>query len=336
MTQSISQGTSIGGPVVQAYFNIHTTGYGRLLRIRQVPTRGEPFWACTIAALSGPRGSHVTRYIDARVSGRDAIDLIRNSKADVDANKVVIVQFRIGDLWTDVFSKPQDEAGDGFGLCLKARLLKAIPQNPKVLESLPYYDLLTRAIGRLNYVHDGHDASTEPRCSFGAFKGKVGQPPEFCNFDLTVCGDEVARLILDQAGSVRAKRKVNISVLLEDLEPGYYVPTKGANAGKPMPQIKSNLIEVSTIKVDGEEVFRAKSTDDPAREDAPAAERASAPQASSEQQPPNGKAKSKQQPTEPGIKPTTVSQSKGNAKPIPASKQDSEFDEFTELDDIPF
>lgn len=334
MTQSSSQGNSNSGPAVQAYFNIHTTGYGRLLRVREVQTRGEPFWACTIAALSGPRGHHATRYIDVRVTGRDAIDLVRNSKTDVDANKVVIVQFRVGDLWTDVFTKPEEEAG--IGLSLKARLLKAIPQDPKVLESMPYFDLLTRAIGRLNYVQEGHDASTAPKCSFGAFKGKVGQLPEFCNFDLTVCGDEVTRLILDQAASVRAKRKVNVSVLLEDLEPSYYVPTTGANAGKPMPLIKSNLIEVSTIKVDGEEVFRAKPTDDPAREDAPAAESASAPQASSEQQPPKGKSKAKQQPTQAGQQPVTSSRSKALAKATPAYQQDSEFDEFTELDDIPF
>lgn len=333
MTQSSSQGNSNGGAAVQAYFNIHTTGFGRLLRIRQVPTRGESFWACTIAAFSGPRGRHATRYIDMRVTGRDAIDLVRNSKADVDANKMVIVQFRAGDLWTDVFDKPEDEAG--IGLSLKARLLKATPQNPKVLESMPYYDLLTRAIGRLTYVQEGHDASTRPGCLFGAFKGKVGQQPEFCNFDLTVCGEEATRLILDQAGAVRAKRKVNISVVLEDLEATCYVPAKGANAGRPMPQIKSNLIEVTTVKVDGEEVFRAKSTDDPAREDAPAAESASAPQASSEQQPPKGKAKPKQPPVQADQQPATNGRSKAQAKPTPASKQAREFDEY-ELDDIPF
>ena len=199
---------------------------------------------------------------------------------------------------------------------------------------MPYYELQTRAIGRLNYIQEGHDASTEPRCSFGAFKGKIGQTPEFCNFDLAVCGDEVTRLILGQAESVRAKRKVNISVLLDDLQASYYVPTKGEFAGKQVPQIKANLLEVTTIKVDGEEVFRAKSKDDPAREDAPAAESASAPQASSEQ-PPKGKAKTKQEPTESGTKPAAVSRSKANAKPSPAPLQDSELEEF-EMDDIPF
>jgi hypothetical protein len=101
-----------------------------------------------------------------------------------------------------------------------------------------------------------------------------------------------------------------------------------------MPLIKSNLIEVSTIKVDGEEVFRAKPTDDPAREDAPAAESASASQASSEQQPPKGKAKAKQQLTQAGQPPAKIDRSKARAQPTPAYQQDSELEEF--MDDIPF
>jgi hypothetical protein len=320
----------------QDYFNIITTGYGWLQRIRPVPVRGsKPYLACTIAALSGPQGDHSVRYIDCRVSGRDAINLVRNHKADIDANKPVIVEFSIGDLWAQVFQRPKGDPKGDLGISLKGRLLKAATKHPDVLKAIPYHHLLTRAFGRLSRVHQSRSTPSVLTCSLGAFNGPV-EAFEFRNFDLTVCDDDAERLVLEHAPATLAKRKVQIAVLMEDLEPAFYIPTKGENAGIPVSFIRSNLINISTLKVDGEVMFKATSTDDPAREVAPAADSASAPQASSEQQPPKGKAKPKQQPTQAGQQPVTSGRSKAQAKPTPAPQQDSELHEFTEMDDIPF
>ena len=111
---------------------------------------------------------------------------------------------------------------------------------------------------------------------------------------------------------------------------------QGENAGKPVPFIRSNLINIGTLKVDGEVMFRATPTDDPARADAPAAETALAHQASSEQQPPTGSAQPKQQPTAKAKQPAKVGRGRTQATPQPAPMQDSEFHEFSETDDIPF
>jgi len=61
------------------YFDLHTTGIGYLGRIREVKLKkGQPFWACTIAALhgeckaadSGEKPDYT--YFDCNVVGADA------------------------------------------------------------------------------------------------------------------------------------------------------------------------------------------------------------------------------------------------------------------------
>ncbi|WP_397458535.1 STY4534 family ICE replication protein [Pseudomonas asplenii] len=106
------------------YFNLHTNGLGYLNRIREVnPERGQPFLACTIAALNGPKTSPSYRYFDVTVSGSDAKRLIRfYTKAVTDGRKVLI-GFLIGDLWTDLFPYTKGEKAGQTGVSLKGRLL---------------------------------------------------------------------------------------------------------------------------------------------------------------------------------------------------------------------
>lgn len=46
------------------YFNLHTSGIGYLSDIREIkPKKGDAFWACRIAALTGSSDSPEYRFL---------------------------------------------------------------------------------------------------------------------------------------------------------------------------------------------------------------------------------------------------------------------------------
>lgn len=106
------------------FFDLHIDGVGYLNRIRQVkPKRGEPFLACDISALVGPADAVEYRRFDCRVTGRDAEHLVQRCQQAVDEGKKVLTGFRLGDLWTDVFTYSKGPKEGQTGVSLKARLL---------------------------------------------------------------------------------------------------------------------------------------------------------------------------------------------------------------------
>jgi len=108
----------------KSYFDLHITGLGYLNRIREVtPKKGEPFLACDIAALNGDGNKPNYVRFDTRVSGIKAQHLVRRCKEAVDAKKKVLIGFRLGDLWTDIFTYSKGERAGKQDVSLKARLL---------------------------------------------------------------------------------------------------------------------------------------------------------------------------------------------------------------------
>jgi len=108
----------------QSYFDLHITGIGYLNRIREVqPRKGNSFLACDIAALTGPSDAVEYRRFDVKVSGRDAQHLIRKCEEAVKAERKVLIGFRLGDLWTDIFTYTKGKNEGKPGVSLKARLL---------------------------------------------------------------------------------------------------------------------------------------------------------------------------------------------------------------------
>ncbi|MBI6562418.1 hypothetical protein B1F77_11530 [Pseudomonas syringae] len=106
------------------YFDLHTTGIGYLNRIREVkPRKGNPFMAVTVAALKGSTESVEYTYIDCNVVGAEADKLIRRCQEAVDADKKVLVNFRIGDIWPDVFTYSSGPKQGQTSASLKGRLL---------------------------------------------------------------------------------------------------------------------------------------------------------------------------------------------------------------------
>lgn len=108
----------------KSFFDLHITGLGYLNRVREVkPKKGEPFLACDIAALNGPSDDVSYVRFDTRVSGTDAQHLIRRCIDAVEAEKKVMIGFRLGDLWTDTFTYSKGKRAGEQGVSLKARLL---------------------------------------------------------------------------------------------------------------------------------------------------------------------------------------------------------------------
>ena len=108
----------------KSYFDLHITGIGYLNRIRDVkPKKGDTFLACDIAALNGPSDKPEYRRFDVRVSGSEAQHLIRRCEEAVKAERKVLIGFRLGDLWTDIFTYTKGKNEGKPGVSLKARLL---------------------------------------------------------------------------------------------------------------------------------------------------------------------------------------------------------------------
>ena len=108
----------------KSYFDLHITGLGYLNRIREVkPKKGDTFLACDIAALNGPSDDVSYVRFDTRVSGSEAQHLVRRCIGAVEAEKKVMIGFRLGDLWTDTFTYSKGKRAGEQGVSLKARLL---------------------------------------------------------------------------------------------------------------------------------------------------------------------------------------------------------------------
>jgi len=106
------------------YFDLHTQGIGYLNRVREVrPKNGSPFWACDIAALRGSTDNvNYTRF-DCRVSGAKALELIQQYQDAVEQDRQVLIGFRIGDLYGDLFTYSKGKRAGEPGISLKGRLL---------------------------------------------------------------------------------------------------------------------------------------------------------------------------------------------------------------------
>lgn len=108
----------------QKYFNIFITGLGYLNRIRMVkPKKAEPFLACTIAALNGPSSGPDKVYFDTKVVGEKAQELVLKCEDAVNAKSKVLVVFRLGDPWIDLFTYNSGAKQGQTGASFKTRLL---------------------------------------------------------------------------------------------------------------------------------------------------------------------------------------------------------------------
>jgi hypothetical protein len=107
------------------YINLITQGIGRVKRIRDVtPRKGDPFLCCDIIAICGESEKPSEQRFDLKVTGSDAAHLIRKcEKAVMRDGSDVVVSFRVGDLWVDLFTYTKGDRAGKPGTSLKGRLL---------------------------------------------------------------------------------------------------------------------------------------------------------------------------------------------------------------------
>lgn len=122
------------------YFDLHTRGVGYLNRVRTVnPPKGDPFVACTIAALVGKASKPEKRYIGMTAVTEEAERLLKRCEDAVNAEKKVLVSFLASDLWADQFVYDRGKKKGETGFSHKMRLLKLymIKVNNEVVYRAP-------------------------------------------------------------------------------------------------------------------------------------------------------------------------------------------------------
>jgi len=123
--QSQTQPTATTPTGEKAFFDLHVNGVGYLNRIREVkPRKGQPFLACSISAMRGdPSDVEYTKF-DLRVTGGEARRIVAMLKPEVDGKKPVVIGFRIGDIYPELFTYERGEKAGQPGVAIKGRLLK--------------------------------------------------------------------------------------------------------------------------------------------------------------------------------------------------------------------
>ena len=109
----------------QPYFNLHVEGVGYLNRVRTVkPKKGQEFLACTVSAMRGNTADLGYTKFDCRVSGTDAQKIVKLLEQDVVDEKPVLIGFKIGDIYPEIFTYSKGEKEGQQGVSIKGRLLR--------------------------------------------------------------------------------------------------------------------------------------------------------------------------------------------------------------------
>src|SRR3546814_913929 len=124
------------------------------------------------------------------------------------------------------------------------------------------HELITRGIGYLNRPKEVAPKNGDPflSCSIGALAGPV-EEPDYRYIDTIVATTDAQHLVRRCVEAVEAERKVLIAFRLNDMKTDPYIRTKGERAGEADLSLKSNLVHIGLIKVDGKQVYPTASQD---------------------------------------------------------------------------
>jgi len=102
---------------------IITRGIGYLNRPKEVtPKDGDPFLACSIGALTGPMEEPEYRYIETIVTTTEAQHLVRRCVQAVEAERKVLIAFKLNDMKADPFIRTKGEQAGTPGASLESML----------------------------------------------------------------------------------------------------------------------------------------------------------------------------------------------------------------------
>lgn len=244
----------------KSYFDLHTTGLGYLQRAREVPVQGarraQPFLACTIVALVGSAKDPSYRYFDVKVSGNEAKAFVQRYIGVDDRQQRPLVRFRLGDLWGDAYIRPKGERQGHAAGSLKGRLLKIELVDHDELANVKQHELITHGIGYLNRPQEVTPKAGDPflSCSIAALAGPV-DGPDYRYIDTIVTTPDARHLVRRCMEAVEAERKVLIAFRLNDMQIDPYIRKKGDHAGDAAASLRSTLIHIGLIKIDGLRVY---------------------------------------------------------------------------------
>lgn len=107
------------------YFDLHTRGIAYVNRLRHVtPKKGQPFLACTLAALRGRTDEPEYTYIDVRVYNDTARVLLESCQEALENKQKVLIGFTVGDIYPETFVYEKGEKKGQTGCGIKGRLIK--------------------------------------------------------------------------------------------------------------------------------------------------------------------------------------------------------------------
>ena len=127
-----------------------------------------------------------------------------------------------------------------------------------------YYDIYVSACGFLNRLRtvEHSDGQTSLVCTFAALRGAKGERAQPTYFDAKIVGDRTKALIEQFRNAINDRtRQVFVSVRLSDIYVKPFVRQKGDRKGESGYSLKTRLLVVESLAVDG--VFAYRRKDDP-------------------------------------------------------------------------
>ncbi|EEP9821182.1 DUF3577 domain-containing protein [Salmonella enterica subsp. diarizonae] len=110
-------------------------------------------------------------------------------------------------------------------------------------------------IGNVRKIENGNSAFT--CCTLNALCGPTDKA-DYVRFDVTVAGKDATSLINRCQKACDEDKKVMIAFVLSGVKPDIFTLSKGEHAGENRVSLKTRLIRIDWIKVDGEIVYKAE------------------------------------------------------------------------------
>lgn len=124
-----------------------------------------------------------------------------------------------------------------------------------------YFNLNINGLGYISHVRQVTNGnSTFTCCTLNALSGPT-ENADYTRFDITVAGKEATSLINRCQKSCDDDKKVMIGFVLSGVKPDIFTLSKGEHAGESRVSLKSRLIRVDWVKIDGEIVYKAERPD---------------------------------------------------------------------------
>lgn len=134
-----------------------------------------------------------------------------------------------------------------------------------------YFNLSINGLGYITNVRQVVNGNSKfTCCTLNALSGPTDNA-DYTRFDVTVAGKDATSLINRCQKSCDEDKKVMVGFVLSGIQPGIFTLTKGEHEGENRVTLKTRLIRVDWIKVDGKIVFKAeKSNSTPPAQSQPA------------------------------------------------------------------